>query len=159
MKNPQKKPPFPIKKPESENPISQKQLPINPLAKNLVFEEWERKKLLQKEQEQKREIQRKMSIEQQELLEHELWKNRLMQKIQSQKASMRNVSKSRKKHNKKGKKRQKSMLLLIENSPFNREDAKTTIDYFPNLKQGLSKEKSLDENEFINLLVEKYNNL
>ena len=108
--------------------------------------------MLQMELEQKKELQRKVSIEQKEQAQIEIWKNNLLQKIQSQKAA-RLQSKSKKKHKKKGKKRQKSLLVLVKSSPFYKEEAKTASNFFPNIRKGGS-----NENEIIELLVEKYTN-
>lgn len=108
--------------------------------------------MLQMEMEQKKELQRKLSMEQKELAQIEIWKNNLLQKIQSQKAA-RLASKSKKKHKKKGKKRQKSLLVLVKSSPFYKEEAKTATDFLPSIRRGVS-----NENEIIELLVEKYTN-
>ena len=135
----------------------------------LVFEEWQKRKYLQKQKELRLEALRTQSIEQKRILDNELWKKQVIEKIQNQKAAAQKNEKPKKKR-RKGKKKQKSLLYLVENSPFSvmiergrtmqnfKQKENKGID-FPKI-EGLLKSSKIDFNnddEYINLLVERYN--
>ena len=133
-----------------------------------AFEEWEKKKIEEKEKEKKLELLRNFSLEQKKIEENQQWKQQILDKIQSQKAA--NPQKTKKKR-KKGLKKRKSMLFLIENSPFYKEKNKTAENFMRKREEHgkklmkesfveIGKGKKLDyrnEDELISLLVEKYN--
>lgn len=135
----------------------------DPQARNLAFRAWEQRKLSQMREEQKREFERNQSVELQNRAEVELWKNRLLLKLQMKKAQASMASKTRKKHGKKGKKKQPKSVVefdYFENSPFYKEEkrGKSVLSFLPSLKKAESREAEGEENTLIEHLVEKYNN-